>query len=94
MEYNDMNEGISPGRAGMLLALVVLAGAGIFAVGWMVDQKSGDPIYDLDHQEQQTSSRLQETQEVWKKKGPINSESAPVQSPERPRKAATGPSAP
>ena len=85
----DENDGISPQAAGTLLAIVAALGLAFLGVALFVDYKSEDPLYDQYHPENQTSSKLQTTPDLWKKKEPVDIE--PVAPPAVKRAATSNP---
>ncbi len=69
----EQEDSISPATAGTLLTIVALLGIGLYALSVMLETKSPDPLYDPDNMESHTSSKLMETQDLWKgKKTPVD----------------------
>jgi hypothetical protein len=82
------DQGLSPRTAGTLLAVVALLAIGLFIVAASIDGKSSDRLYDPVNREMHTSSDVQMTPDLWKRKG----EAAPADAARTP--AATPPATP
>jgi hypothetical protein len=65
----DPDQGLSPRSAATLLAVVACLGIGLFLLAASIDRKSSDPLYDPIYREMHTSSQLQVTPDLWKRKG-------------------------
>lgn len=87
----EQEDGISPATAGTLLTIVALLGIGLYALSVMLETKSPDPLYDPDNMESHTSSKLMETQDLWKGKKPPVEEVRPQVVPVPPKPATTRP---
>ena len=73
----EQEDGISPATAGTLLTIVALLGIGLYALSVMLETKSPDPLYDPDNMGSHTSSKLMETQDLWKGKKPLEEDVKP-----------------
>jgi hypothetical protein len=67
--WDSESEGLSPQTAGALMGVLALLGLGFFGLIHLLNQKSGDAMYDFERPEQRTSAGVQQTPDLWKRKG-------------------------
>jgi hypothetical protein len=84
--WDSESQGLSPQTAGVLMGVLALLGLGFFGLIHLLNQKSGDAMYDFERPEQRTSAGVQMTPGLWKRKGseaeePAQPQAAPAAPP-------------